>query len=323
VPWQNRTPKNTSFIRSGASSFRKRCSPSRRRQIALGIIGNLAQVTGGTAHGFEEARQDDRLRDEHDRVVEIRGHKGGTNPVIITGVLARPAGGGGVPSSDASQQPSGVQSGSKANVGLGPAFHLQKIEQEELKTVRLSYRRTEAVKQTYAPQGFIGILARDLGPGHFIQVDLDDPFFRTIDIVVKAPIDFDRIGLMSTHLALDYGLPTDPAGVKHKDFRFDKNSPREYTHAFFINQRRETTYRVQAEYQFDPLSGWDGEKFNYMLPEETIDHRTLTLNPFNHFGFLEVDIIPGDIDWSIIQSTEVHLHYEDPGIFSKDKVIIL
>ena len=76
-----------------------------------------------------------------------------------------------------------------------------------------------------------------------------------------------------------------------------------------------------VQYHFDPLSGWDGEKLSYDLPKTSTLDRTLMINPFRDFGFLEVQVIPGDLDSSMIDSTDVHLHYEDPGKWSRDKVI--
>ncbi len=82
------------------------------------------------------------------------------------------------------------------------------------------------MQRTYAPQGLIGLLADDLdGPPHFIEVDLDSPFFRRLDIQVEAPVAFQPIGLIKTDVAIDYGRPTDPVGVKHQDISFRPDGP--------------------------------------------------------------------------------------------------
>lgn len=327
----------------------------RRRQVALGIIGNLAQVTGGTFHGYQEARTAHRASDPNDRVTEIRGKGLTGGPVTLTATLSRPAApsgtgpqpGGATPgdtkppatkpadtkpadtkpadTKPADTKPADTKPAAASPPGMGVslAFKLQIIEQEELKTVKLRYNRTEAVQQNYNPQGFIGLLTQDIGLGHFIEVDLDDPFFRTIDIIVDAPINFDRIGLVSAQMALDYGNPTDPVGVKHTDFTFDKTSPKERQHSFFMNPNRDTSFKVGVQYSFDPLSGWEGQKFSYDIPPKVTEDRTLLLNPFETFGFLEVKILAGDIDWSAVKSTEVHVRYEDPGVFTKQTVITL
>jgi hypothetical protein len=335
----------------------------RRRQVAVGIIGTLAQVTGGTFHGFQEARAAGRVGDPMDRVVEIRGRGLSGDPVTLTATLTRPAapggggvtpggggttpGGGGTTPSGGGTTPSGGGStpsggntpsrggntpsggtsgggaGAPGGMGVSLAFKMQIINQEELKTVKVHYNRTEAIQLPYNPPGFIGLLTQDIGPGHFFEVDLDDPFFRTIDIVTDAPIDYDRIGLISAQMALDYGSPADPAGVKHVDFSFDKAGPKEQGHSFFMNALRDTSFKVGVQYHFDQLSGWEGEKLSYDLPVKTTEDRTLLLNPFEDFGFLEIKVLPGDIDPSAVKSTDVHLRYEDPGVFVKEQVITL
>ncbi len=340
----------------------------RRRQVAVGIIGNQAQVTGGTFHGFQEARAAGRVGDPLDRVVEIRGQGLAGNPVALAATLTRPAapsGGGGTPGGGTpggggntpggggttpsgggttpsgggatpsgggntpsrGNTPSGGTSGGGAGapggMGVSLAFKMQIINQEELKTVKLHYNRTEAIQLPYNPPGFIGLLTQDIGPGHFFEVDLDDPFFRVIDIVTDAPIDFDRIGLISAQMALDYGNSTDPVGVKHTDFSFDKASPKEQSHSFFMNPNRDTSFKVGVQYHFDQLSGWEGEKLSYDLPVKTTEDRTLLLNPFEDFGFLEIKVLPGDIDPSAVKSTDVHLRYEDPGVFVKEQIITM
>jgi hypothetical protein len=88
-----------------------------------------------------------------------------------------------------------------------------------------------------------------------------------------------------------------------------------------MNKALDLSYRYQGQYHFDPLSGWEGEKFSYELPARQTEDRTLLINPFNEFGFLEITLVPGDMDAGMIDSTEVHLHYEDPGVWSRDKVI--
>ena len=160
-----------------------------------------------------------------------------------------------------------------------------------------------------------------MGTGHFIDVDLDHPFFRNIDITVDAPIDFARLGLTAIDLALDYGSVAEPATLKHKDLSFEANSPKERSHSFFMNRALDLTYRYQVQYHFNPLAGWDGAAFSYELPPRTTEDRTLLVNPFNDFGFLEIKVIPGDLDPGVIDRTDVLLHYDDPGTWSRDHVI--
>jgi hypothetical protein len=180
------------------------------------------------------------------------------------------------------------------------------------------YNRQEAVTRPYAPPSLISLLAGDLsGPPNFIKVDLDAPFFRAIEIDVDAPVDFGRIGLFAADLDLEYGNPSKPAELKRKSLRFAKGGPTQAHHAFFLNQKLDLDYRKQVQYHFDPLSGWEGRALSYEMPPEATLDRTLLVNPFDHFGFVELTVIPGDLDRGMIRHTEARLRY-DGGTWSKD-----
>jgi hypothetical protein len=49
--------------------------------------------------------------------------------------------------------------------------------------------------------------------------------------------------------------------------------------------------------------------------------RTLLVNPFNELGFLEIRIVPGELDPDMVDSTDVVLRYEHAGSWARDKVV--
>ncbi|NJO78333.1 MAG: hypothetical protein HC827_07250 [Cyanobacteria bacterium RM1_2_2] len=185
------------------------------------------------------------------------------------------------------------------------------------------YNRTEAVQRTYAPQGLIGLLLADLQDKekHFVEVDLDHPFFRVFAVNVAAPIDFQRIGLLSAQVAIDYGNPNDAANHKHADFVFEPGSQTERKFEVFMNQQFETAYTYSVQYHFDPGSDWDGHAFAYELPAKRTEDRTLQIQPFADLGFLEVRVFSNRIDWGVIDSIDGHLHYQSPTGWKRDKAM--
>ena len=186
------------------------------------------------------------------------------------------------------------------------------------------YHRADAVQRTYAPQGFFGLLLSDLQEKdkHFVEVDLDDPFFRVFTVTLDAPIDFQRIGLHSAQVALDYGAAGDEVNHKHGDFVFDAQHTEEKKFEVFMNADRDTSYRYSVQFHFDPNSDWQGEKFSYELPPKTTEDRTLLLNPFEMIGFLEVRVFPNHMDAAVIESTDVHMTYQPPdGAPVQEKII--
>jgi hypothetical protein len=168
------------------------------------------------------------------------------------------------------------------------------------------------------------LLTKDLDKAkHFIEVDLDDPFFRQMAVVVDAPIDFAKIGLHSAQIALDYGSPADPTNHRHKDIVFDKDHTGEQKWEFFLNKDFETEFTSAVQYHFDPGSNWDGEKFSYQIPAEKGDDRTLYINPFEHFRFQEFVVTPRGIDFGIVDFTEVTLRYQASSGWQKEKTLSL
>ncbi|MFD0724434.1 hypothetical protein [Lysobacter brunescens] len=203
------------------------------------------------------------------------------------------------------------------------AFRLKTIRQEERRKVTFEYNRAEAQQRTYAPQGFIGLLARDLRrPPYFIEIDIDDAFFRSIDIEAKAPFDFESVGLREIHLQIDYGPTSDPNNHRRKDFVFTAEDRGPKTVEFMTNLRKDRTYAYQAQYHFDPASGWDGVRSSYDGPRvASTDDRTLVLNPAEAVGFLSVRLEPGRIDAGVVDAIEIDLEYADPAGWRREHTV--
>jgi hypothetical protein len=235
------------------------------------------------------------------------------NPTAGTG-FPPPATPAGVAAKTAAQKanlPGGLGApagGKKESSPFGLSFKLRAVHQEERKKLKVVYDRSEAVQRTYAPQGFFGLLVADLARDrHFVEVDLDDPFFRTFAVSVEAPFDFERIGLSSAHVALEYGNPNDPATLKHGDFVLDRANKEAKRFEVFMNQTLDTDYSNNVQFHFDPQSGWQAARFSYELPTERTEDRTLLLNPHEHLGFLEIQVEPTRVDWQVVDSIDVHI----------------
>ena len=137
------------------------------------------------------------------------------------------------------------------------SFKLKFIRKEERKTLTLRYNRTEAVQRTYAPQGFIGLMLGEIDDlsKHFVEVDLDDPFFRAYEVTVDAPVDYDRIGLNSVQVAIDYGDPADRQSMKHKDIVFDPPDSARASFATFVSPNLEPSFTASRQFHFDAEQG--------------------------------------------------------------------
>jgi hypothetical protein len=188
------------------------------------------------------------------------------------------------------------------------SFRFRGITQEERKTITLQYSRAEAAQRSYAPQGFIGLLAGDLDrASHFIEVDLDDAFFRVMDLKVNTLQTMSAIGLKAVEVSLSYGNPTDPGGVKTHDIRFEGDAPAEQGWKVFQNDGDVQEYGYSVQYHFDPASGFDGKALSYSYgPFRTAD-RTLVLNPHDKIGIASVDVAANQVDWGQVTRIDVAL----------------
>ncbi|MDO8364283.1 MAG: hypothetical protein Q7V88_15435 [Actinomycetota bacterium] len=192
------------------------------------------------------------------------------------------------------------------------SFKLKFVRQEELRQLEFVYDRTDAVQRTYAPQGFFGDLGDALlDPSHLIEIDLDDPFFRTLSLEGESMVtDFAAIGLQSMNLHLEYGRDTDPGGPKSTDFVFTATSATTMAWSPPLNAHLDAEYRYRLEYHFDPSSGWHGADVQYTI-EGTSTDRRIELTPYHHLGFLDVTVQPGDLDAQIVRATDVAVTYDD------------
>ena len=207
-----------------------------------------------------------------------------------------------------------------APIGVKLAFSLRKVKLQEDKIAILEYDRADAVQRVYGAVGLIGILGEDLDDAHFLKVDLDGTFFRSIDIIAQAPENiFESLGLSAVDVSIDYGNDDDEDHIKHKDFRFQANGENEGKVSFFLNRALDLHYSLTTQYHFDPLSGWEGEKISYEIPKRLTMDRTLMVNPFNDLGFMKINITAADIDEVMMDSTDVHIVYDD-GEWRTEKV---
>ena len=86
----------------------------------------------------------------------------------------------------------------------GAALRMRYVNEEEKKTVTITYTRQDAVQRTYAPQGYFGAFLSKADESKYVKlIDLDNPFFRKLDVTATPPRYFSAFGLRSVHVAID------------------------------------------------------------------------------------------------------------------------
>lgn len=203
------------------------------------------------------------------------------------------------------------------------ALELRFVRQEEQKTLVFEYHEQEATQRVYAPQGFFGLMLDDLADDdkHFVEVDLNDPFFQTFTVTVDAPIDFARIGLLSVHGSLAYGSEADAAHLMHDDFIFDTQNHAQHKWSVFADAQRDMSYRYAVEYHFDSQADWDADASSFAFDPKQTEDRSLFLNPYENLSLLEVKVVPNRLDAVLIASTDVHLNWIGDNGQTRERVL--
>ncbi|GAV39880.1 hypothetical protein [Streptomyces acidiscabies] len=294
----------------------------RRLAVAKGIIANRAAITAAQAAGFSRGRAAGGVKPEEervqDRVAEITGLVAAPGQAVsLQATLSRAPRPSTTPT-----DPTKPTDPTQPQNGATPAlvsFRLRFVRQEERKTLKLVYDRKKAVQRTYAPQGFIGLLLDQLPDknSHLIDVDLDDPFFRKLNVDIVSPADFERVGLSSAEVSIDYGDPADAAHRRHEEFRLTANDRGPKRFETYLDGAYDLGFRVGGQYHFDAGSGWAGEKLAYELPTRASVDRTLTVDPGDDLGFLTLRVFPGRIDAGIVEAIDVRLDYDDGVSFAR------
>ncbi|MER3476420.1 MAG: hypothetical protein C4287_07520 [Leptolyngbya sp. ERB_1_2] len=184
-------------------------------------------------------------------------------------------------------------------------FHLR-MSQYKFSSFDTSYRESQAVEWNMAPQGMLQpittLLDKDGKPlkweDYATTIDLDDPFFKTLEVPTRVNANFKDLPLDSVEVHLDYN-----EGSVHQIQEFSFNSPYklEKFKSFVENGKWTYKYWYQVNYA--------NQNRAYKSEEITTDEKFLTIN-VGETGILAIDILPGDLNWSQVNQVQVKLAYD-------------
>lgn len=211
-------------------------------------------------------------------------------------------------------------SGGGTRLDIG--FQLQYKKQEELKRADVDYSVTAPEKRTHAPNGFFSALLKGTEMvEHIREINLDDPFFRTLDVEVSSTLlvtttepkinDFETFDLRSVLVEMQYGGTVDqPERTGTIEFKPDKLTP---MHFLSPLEPDVFEYRHRATYSFGQTDRIAAQKPAAETPWRKATGRALVVHPPNDVAMLRVFVEPGVIDWDIVDQIQTRLIYEDPG----------
>jgi hypothetical protein len=200
----------------------------------------------------------------------------------------------------------GVAGLSNTKVEIG--FQLQIKKQEELGTADYDFSVTAPERRIHAPNGFFSALLTNTQKDKLIRkIDLDDPFFKTIDVDVSTVADFATLDLKVIRVDIQY------QGEQPWSATLTPTSAAQPHHFQTFREGDDFTYQYALSYEFGQAETIAAQKSNYSAPSRTEITRALVVNPPDDVSILRVFVEPGVVDWDLIDTIETRLVYDDPG----------
>jgi hypothetical protein len=198
--------------------------------------------------------------------------------------------------------------GTKVEIG----FQLQMKREEELQTAVFDYSVVAPETRTHAPNGFFSALIGSTEKtNHIREIDLDDEFFKILDVEVSTTADFAALDLKSIVVELQYGGTIEvPRVTGSATFLPDDAKPRRFQ-AFRDDD--DFSYRYRVSYKFGQAERIAAQRQDYETPWRTTTSRALVVHPPDDVAMLRVFVEPGIVDWDVVDRVETQLAYADPG----------
>jgi hypothetical protein len=172
----------------------------------------------------------------------------------------------------------------------------------ESSSFRRYFTQLQGIDFETAQQGTLPNIT-DLGfkwQDYFAEVDLNDEFFAQINSSVAVNADFQKFGIDSVDVHLEYNKTT-PASVQ--DFHFKKADDVGHWAADTAKGDMHYTYSFDVNYKDQPLP--------YKAPSVETDHTQITINA-NDLGIFYTEMSVGSVDFTKTPQVQVAIQYPDP-----------
>lgn len=135
-----------------------------------------------------------------------------------------------------------------------------------------------------------------------VLIDLDDPFFKQLNLTVQPNADFQNLPIQSIDVHVEY--PKAGGKKEIKDFNFKSSIDVGKFNTFIENNSWKYQYSYQVHYK--------GLSQVYKSPLTDSELTSLTID-VGDTGILTVDLMPGDLDFEQIRAAQITLRYEPTG----------
>jgi hypothetical protein len=197
----------------------------------------------------------------------------------------------------------------------GGSLEIKLVKIEETKTLNFNYSESKAITQSAVPQNFIGsnILHAEKTAPYFIKINVNDPFFQTLNFTITGPDSFDNFGLKAAAFKMNYNnnVYTAPA-FEDPGKSWNKELAR--------STNLDEAFEIQADFTFKPamISGWEGNTSYTYKSSTTAPLYSLTPFTFLTPNTINMLIVPS-FPWDQYIQVIVKLTYEDETGQSKTK----
>ncbi len=184
-------------------------------------------------------------------------------------------------------------------------YHLKQESDIERKKVEYTTTLKANIDYTISAQGMLQTSFADLSPEQIArcvrEIDLDDDFFQTLDLTVRAFANWETDGIQFVEVAVEYGEVT-------QSFTFDaaNRDPQKWSPRLSDRKR---TYRFRSRVVFNGR-GADESDWSAWKTESRRDLNFSVATP----GKIAVEVIPAGLDFTqVLDAVIVSLTYADPA----------
>jgi hypothetical protein len=178
------------------------------------------------------------------------------------------------------------------------------ISTQKIASFDLHFKEGITIDWNPAPQGILPNITNLSGPdGEPLKwedfaktVDLDDPFFKTVDVTMMVNADFQKLPIHSVELHIAY------PGADPGEFSITAADQRAKYEAFLVNNNWKYKYFYEVNYK--------GSSKTFKSPEMETDEGILTVN-LDDLGYMNIAVRAGDINFEQVSKAVVTMKYED------------
>lgn len=184
------------------------------------------------------------------------------------------------------------------------------VSKTQIADVNISFKESQVIEWNIVPQGLLPNITTMKGPDgkvfnwadYALEVDLNDPFFQTLEVSVRVNADFENLPIFNVEAKLSYLHGRDH---KIEEYTFGKPDDVGKFRTFVEDNIRKYKFVYQVNYE--------GDSRVFTSEEIETDDTQLTIN-VDDLGVLVVDIAPGDINFAQVKQAQLVVRYEDQGI---------